>query len=62
MEGILAEEDILAEGGSLVAVKNLVEDNQAAERIPAADRGEAGQILENKIEDKTHKNRSCVHY
>ena len=50
MEGILAEEDILAEGGSLVAVKNLVEDNQAAERIPAADRGEAEQILENRTE------------
>jgi len=45
VRGIPAEEDILAEGGSLVAVKNLVEDNQAAERNPAADRGEAEQIL-----------------
>ena len=51
MGGIPAEEGIPAVEGSLVAVKNLVEDIQAAEHNPAAGRGEAEQILENKIED-----------
>ena len=50
-EGSLAEEDIPAEEGSQAAEENLVEGIQAAERIPAAGMGEAGQILANEIED-----------
>ena len=50
-EGSQVAEDIPAEEGSLAAEENLVEGNQAAERIPAAGRGEAEQILESEIED-----------
>ena len=44
----VAEEDIPVEGDSLAAANNPVEDNQAAESIPAADRAEAEQILKSK--------------
>ena len=50
----VAEEDIPVEGDSLAAANIPVEDNQAAESIPAADRAEAEQILESKKKVMTY--------